>query len=1013
MMRWMFAWVVPAFLFLGLFTSHTTAQDAPAPTQEDDTAWLWSFDEGQGATTKEKRHGRTAELHGGAEWSDGQHGPAIRFNGRDGLVKLAGDSAMVFAAEDSLTLEVWLRVTKIGQTQQILFSPGSAELEVRGESGAVSFNLTSPDKGNARCTGRIAITDGKWHHVAAVRDGQADELRLYIDGELDVRVDDPTAGGRVMIHLGSSIGGKVAGSEMLGGAIEALRLSTIARTYQPFATHSDAAVDHYKLANDHVEMTFQSIGSTLTLSSLIDKSSGVEFIEADLPRRKLDNLWHVALRGEVGDAVLNEAVGQVTVEAVRDGDQQTLIFRWDGLELDDGTTVGVTATVALPDDSPMSDWRIDVDNPSEQYGVWTVRFPRINNLGMIDADPLKQFVVIPGGNGGGAGEGQLYEDPWKTMDHAFVRTYPCYHQSMQFNAWYGPEAGLYLATHDGEAHLKGFLVEPIPASQGPTGTDTPPTLRYEVHHYPADAGVAGTAFHQPYPAIVGTFRGDWYDAARVYRGWALDQFWAAKGPTYQRDDISPWIKAGAWWVMFPLDRTDDDRPLLRNKARTLPYEEVRRLARHVDVEKTVANAEKAYDYFGFPMLLWCNEWWEGGGDTSPPRYTPVNNLEEMLAELDKRVPAAHFSGHIQPKRYSIQVAEYDDRVEASLEKEPDGRLAISAPMPDETMDQHAYPCWATDFWQDFWWNKTVFSAKLGLDGYHVDELGSATSFDAQCFNRDHGHPVGGGTLYVETRRKLTQILRDAARTVKPDFAVHHEVLNEIYIDLADAAEVCTAPSNRNIPMYEAVYHDHLFIMGRRIMEWTDRNLFPFDPNNPDKGDEGIDEYVSSYAQTYIWGNQPSWTRVDIVDYAPKIAAFIKRTMEARYRALDYLNFGDMMRPLVLTEPLPTVDCVWRYTDTPEHTLPVVFNSVWKAPDGSVGIVLFNITDQPQEIAYRSDLAECGLTSGSHELTRIDGETPEPLGTFEGDVLKRRDTVEPRSVKIIAVTPSERVAGAPE
>ena len=128
-------------------------------------------------------------------------------------------------------------------------------------------------------------------------------------------------------------------------------------------------------------------------------------------------------------------------------------------------------------------------------------------------------------------------------------------------------------------------------------------------------------------------------------------------------------------------------------------------------------------------------------------------------------------------------------------------------------------------------------------------------------------------------------------------------------------------------------------------------------------------------------------------------------MDARYRTMKFLNVGDMMRPLRLTEPLPTVKRVWRYCDTPDFVLPVVYNSVWKAADGTVGIVLANITDTPRPIAYRCDLAECGLGAGPHRLTRIDGPSPQPLGAVEGSVLEREDTVDGYAVKIIEIGPA--------
>ena len=746
------------------------------------------------------------------------------------------------------------------------------------------------------------------------------------------------------------------------------------------------------LENDRVRLDFALHDGALVLAGWMDKINHVEFIETAFPSQRLRNLWQVSLRSPEGFTHLDET--EVAPEVKRhDTDAgQKLVVAWRGIPVEDEQGADVVMEVFLPAGSSFSEWRISVENRHPSYGVWMVQYPYLNNLGKLEEDGSREFVAIPGGNGGGAGEGQLHRDPFETM-HPFVRTYPCYHQSMQFNAYYGSASGLYLAVHDPESHTKGFLLKPW------TVGGTLPVMSYEVQNYPADCGEPGVGFQAGYPAVMGPFTGDWYDAARVYRAWALRQRWAAKGPLTGREDISPWIREGAYWMVMTLDSEKDQRQHLRKLARTMPIDLVQQMVRHIDVEVNLAKVTKAFDYFGYPMLLWCNEWFDGGGDTSPPRYIPVNNLETFLTRLRQEVPDGHLSAHIQPKRFSVQVLEYDDTVRASLETTADGAPAIGPVMPSETYDQHAYPCWATPFWQSYWAEKAFACASLGLDGFHVDELGSATSFSAQCFNREHDHPIGGGTLYVDTRRNMTTLLRENARRARPDFAIHHEVLCEIYIDVADAAEVCTMPSNVNIPMYEAVYHDYNFIMGRRILEWTDRNLFPLGRKD---GDEGIDEFVSAFAQTYIWGNQPGWTRIDIMDYAPRIAGFIKRFMDARYRTMKFLNVGDMMRPLEVAPSLPTVERTWRHCDTPDFVLPVVYNSVWKAEDGAVGIVLANITDTPQTIAYRCDLAECGLGDGPYRLTRVDGEAPEDLGTASGPVLEREDRVNGYDLKIIEI-----------
>lgn len=958
-----------------------------ARAAESASLWDWSFDDATGSTVHSKTGKDVGRANGEHRWTSSPHGRALEFNGITGNLRPEGEGHFQIASDEGLSVRAVVRIVKSGETQAIVYGAPTLELEVRSENGVASFNLSSQPGTSARCTGKTPVADGRWHEILAVRDPATRTLRLYIDGQLDNEAPDPTAGQVLPIPRNAMFAGRPDNREMLGGAIAKIEMSRgVVQAAARQATVRNQGARTWTLSNDLVEWRFAAHEGRLTVESVIDRKTGTQFIESEVEAP--DNLWQVSLRSPRWPAMLDETQGKLEAKQSATG----IVFTWSGLPLGDEKAT-VTMAVELPAGSAMANWTIDVDHGSKGFGVWQVHCPRISNLRPLSDDPSKNFVAIPTGHNGGAGEGQLFKNPWETLEPV-VRTYPCYIQSMQFNAWYGPDAGLYLATHDGKMHTKGFLIKPS-ATSGSTRA-----LSYDVIHYPADSGVEGTEFHQSYPAVVGVFHGDWYDAARIYRAWALDQVWAQKGPLHQRTDISPWLMRGAWWTVFALERVDDAKGgHLRRLARELPWDEVQRRSRQIDVEASVAKVKKAYDYFGYPILLWCNEWWEGGGDVSPPRYVPMKGLKEMLAELHRQVPDAYFSGHMQAKRYSVQVAEYNDDVKAALEKTPDGSLALEPMDACDKGDQHAYPCWATEFWQKDWQKRAADRVAYGLDGFHMDELGSHTDFTFQCFNREHGHPIGGGTLYADTRRNMVTLIRDSARTQRPGFALHHEAMCEIYIDVADAAEVCTSPSNNNIPLYEAVYHDYSFVMGRRIIEWMDRNTYPMGARN---GDELIDEFVSSYAETFVWGNQPSWTRIDIVDYAPKIAAVIKKTMDARYRNLQYLNVGDMMRPLVVTKPLQTVERIWRLNDTPQHTLPVILNSVWKAADGTIAIVLFNITTEPQAISYRSDLAEAGLKGSRFKITRIDGAEPVAMGYADSDKLERTDTVEPYGLMILKV-----------
>lgn len=206
----------------------------PEPEADEMTLQLWQFDEGEGPVTREAVGGAEVALAEGCRWSRGRHGAALKFTGLGQGIRLPGEGVLSFGPGAGFSIEAWVKVNKPGQTQQIVQCTPHVELEVRQEHGAVSFNVAAPGKGvSVRCTGGTAITDGKWHHVAGVRDGDRKKLLLYIDGLIDAKVDDTTAAHTVYLCRGLTVGGKgsVRG-EALGGRLDAVRISNEARRYE-------------------------------------------------------------------------------------------------------------------------------------------------------------------------------------------------------------------------------------------------------------------------------------------------------------------------------------------------------------------------------------------------------------------------------------------------------------------------------------------------------------------------------------------------------------------------------------------------------------------------------------------------------------------------------------------------------------------------------------------------------------------------------------------------------------
>jgi hypothetical protein len=142
-------------------------------------------------------------------------------------------------------------------------------------------------------------------------------------------------------------------------------------------------------------------------------------------------------------------------------------------------------------------------------------------------------------------------------------------RSMQFAATWTEESapgkkvplGLYLGAHDSQGRLQLLTAtglypngnrteEPGQPGERPAGNGG---LRY--YHFPSDLiNVAPDAdWRLEYPVVVGSFVGDWYDAAMLHRSWALQNAsWTARGNLSTRAATEPgyprWLLEAPFWA---------------------------------------------------------------------------------------------------------------------------------------------------------------------------------------------------------------------------------------------------------------------------------------------------------------------------------------------------------------------------------------------------------------------------------------------------------------------------------
>jgi hypothetical protein len=200
----------------GLHAAVMTYNDNAAPAGSWTNTWsftvvgsvpvlaLFQFDEGTpgnfadttaGAILDASGYGRHATasaalpyVAGSATFGDT---PALQFTVGGGQVVVpdATAGAFNFTPVQSLTLEAIVKTVAIGENSVgcIMAKQGANPGEWWWRINATGFQQfwINDGTGSRNVAGATALNDGAWHHLAAVYDGIAQELRLYVDYHLD------------------------------------------------------------------------------------------------------------------------------------------------------------------------------------------------------------------------------------------------------------------------------------------------------------------------------------------------------------------------------------------------------------------------------------------------------------------------------------------------------------------------------------------------------------------------------------------------------------------------------------------------------------------------------------------------------------------------------------------------------------------------------------------------------------------------------------------------------------
>jgi hypothetical protein len=629
--------------------------------------------------------------------------------------------------------------------------------------------------------------------------------------------------------------------------------------------------------------------------------------------------------------------GSLSIRTGTEGDIQILTVEFHkvgGLELD------VTTRLRADRSEPLSRWTISVSN-NAGIQIVDVQYPMVVCSYNLGGKPGSEALLQPNW------VGELIQAPamerlgpdcpavWQlNRENGVFAHYPG-GQFAQFMAYYNDRAGLYLACEDTEGNVKRFRA-----------VHREPGMRIGVAHI-GDWPAQGERILE-YDTVLGTFNGDWYTAAGMYRDWSLKQKWAT--PLHRRTDVPAWLLDSPPYITIRPQGVLDAGPVFPIQE-FLPY------------EKCIPLLEKIAERVQSPVVAVLMAWERGGSWVYPDCFPPIGGDTSL----------AHFVGLARHRNWHVgsfcngtrwvmrhNWNGYDGR---AYFKEQGGSESVCC-LPDgspwsEIWDTSWRPsyecCLGTEKTRQVAEDFVKHLIGWGMESIQFfDQNCGATTFP--CFASDHGHPPIPGKWMAQKMADMVETFHAAAEALGEKAVIHstETCCNEYCLPLFQEADSRLRPPGHNrpnpyaIPLYQFLFHECIVLHGGMGFAPEPYHLQIRNANNGVLGE--IPGGVMTGDGTLLAKDTDNWANWEPKVGSDEEALEMIRVVTAlrREAGRNTLLFGRMQSPAKI-RGIKTLR--WKYNGQ-AHAIPAVFHAAWQAPDGRFAIALANWTNTPQTVTVR-------------------------------------------------------------
>ncbi|BBI31559.1 DUF6259 domain-containing protein [Cohnella abietis] len=655
----------------------------------------------------------------------------------------------------------------------------------------------------------------------------------------------------------------------------------------------------------------------------------------------LRDLLLVRLRNAAGEALNlgSSSASKIEVEArnANGTPEMTIHFlEWGG------TAFSLSLNITIPDESELSYWNVSLTNGTGLVLEW-IDLPNVTVPNDLVAKGGEARIVWPGVEGVLVEDASLRENGWVAYrdpgypSKGWEGIYPAA-AGTQFMAYYKADGGLYYGTHDAEHHVKSIEY---------MATDLGVRLQFRI--FPGIG--AKESYELGFPIVLGSFAGDWYGAADIYRNWLNTRDNNRLTRLVDNKTLPEWFNSSPVTVTYPVRGTHDvgnmDPNLYYPYVNALPY------------------LERLKEEFQSPIMALLMHW-EGTAPWAPPYvWPPYGGADALRAFSDSLHEKGMYlglycsgTGWTQESLLDPAYTMHQEFTEQQLEKvmctAPDGSLPYS-------LICNGYQRWGYDmcaahpFTSDTIVTeiRKILASDCDYIQFFDQNLGGLSYF---CYSHDHGHvPVPGKwqvDAMLQIGERINTMLQEEAphvlfgcETAAAEPFMSQFQFNDLRYSIAFFA-------GQPIPIYQYLYHEYINnFMGnqnnlKETMDLTGspwnllwRTAYAFhsgDMMTVVLGDEG----------KVHWDWCTEWD-VPGPDQSHILRLISQLNPWRTGTGQPYLVYGRMLRSLKTTCEGEVVDIVMKAGH--KLRIPPVITSRWTSDAGGEAQFLINYTPEVQTV----------------------------------------------------------------